>query len=350
MEGDKIRREHRDVTIKDVAKRAGVAISTVSRVLNGLDKVSAKTEKKVRAAVEELGYVQNALAVSMVTGQTKTILMVVPDFTNDFNGSVIQGAEEYLKARGYTMLISSTKDYEEADFENLYRRFSKLADGILVVQGSPDRMDHGRWEKPLVLVDAYRPQEDHYTIEIDNERGMFLLTEELIRNGHRRIGLIGGISDGSASGRRVAGYLSAMERYGIPVDGRLMVPGSHFEETGSRGMAAFLALPEYICPTAVAAVNNLTCIGCMKVLAERGMRAGREISLAAFDDHLLARYSVPGVTVLERPTIEMGKEGARVLLLLLSGEKPEKKRLIMESRLVRRESVVRLTGDKTDKM
>ncbi|MCI8465906.1 MAG: LacI family transcriptional regulator [Lachnospiraceae bacterium] len=339
MERDRIRK---DVTIKDVAKRAGVAISTVSRVLNGLDKVSEKTEKKVREAVAELGYVQNALAVSMVTGQTRTVLMVVPDFTNDFNGSVIQGAEEYLKAHGYTMLISSTKDFKEEDFENLYRRFSKLADGILIVQGSTDRMDYGHWEKPLVLVDAYRPQEDYYTIEIDNERGTFLLTEELIQSGHRRIGLIGGIPGETASGRRVAGYLSAMEMYGIPVDQRLMAPGYHFEDTGSRGMETFLSLPRYIRPTAAVAVNNLTCIGCMKALAERGMRAGREISLTAFDDHLLARYSVPGITVLDRPTIEMGKEGARVLLKLLSGgEVPEKKRLIMDSRLIRRESVVK---------
>ena len=337
MERDK---SLRDVTIKDVAKRAGVAISTVSRVLNGLDKVSAKTEKRVREAVAELGYVQNALAVSMVTGQTKTVLMVVPDFTNDFNGSVIQGAEEYLKARGYTMLISSTRDFEEEDFEKLYRRFSGLADGILVVQGSPDRMDHARWEKPLVLIDAYRPQEDHYTVEIDNERGTFLLTEELIKNGHRRIGLVGGIPGESASGRRVAGYLSAMEHFGILADRRLMAFGSHFEETGSRAMAAFLSLPEGARPTGVVAVNNLTCVGCMKVLAERGMRAGREISLTAFDDHLLARYSVPGITVIERPTIEMGREGAKVLLALLSGERPKEKRLLMESRLIRRGSVI----------
>ena len=337
MERDK---SHRDVTIKDVAKRAGVAISTVSRVLNGLDKVSAKTEKRVREAVAELGYVQNALAVSMVTGQTKTVLMVVPDFTNDFNGSVIQGAEEYLKARGYTMLISSTRDFEEEDFEKLYRRFSGLADGILVVQGSPDRMDHARWEKPLVLIDAYRPQEDHYTVEIDNERGTFLLTEELIKNGHRRIGLVGGIPGESASGRRVAGYLSAMEHFGILADRRLMAFGSHFEETGSRAMAAFLSLPEGARPTGVVAVNNLTCVGCMKVLAARGMRAGREISLTAFDDHLLARYSVPGITVIERPTIEMGREGAKVLLALLSGERPKEKRLLMESRLIRRGSVI----------
>ena len=91
-------RERKNVTIKDVAKRAGVAISTVSRVLNGLDKVSEKTQKKVRDAVEELGYVQNALAVSMVTGQTKTILMAVPDFTNDFNAAVIQAGGNDAKA------------------------------------------------------------------------------------------------------------------------------------------------------------------------------------------------------------------------------------------------------------
>lgn len=140
-------RERKNVTIKDVAKRAGVAISTVSRVLNGLDKVSEKTQKKVRDAVEELGYVQNALAVSMVTGQTKTILMAVPDFTNDFNAAVIQGAEEALKARGYTMLIISTKDYTEEDYQLLHRRFSALVDGVLVIPSNPDVMDYTLWEK-----------------------------------------------------------------------------------------------------------------------------------------------------------------------------------------------------------
>ena len=106
-------------------------------------------------------------------------------------------------------------------------------------------------------------------------------------------------------------------------------------------MTAFLSLPEGARPTGVVAVNNLTCIGCMKVLAERGMRAGREISLAAFDDHLLARYSVLGITVLERPTMEMGREGAKVLLALLSGEEPKEKRMIMDSRLIRRGSVTK---------
>ena len=342
MEREKIRK---DITIKDVAKRAGVAISTVSRVLNGLDKVSPRTEKKVREAVEELGYVQNVLAVSMVTGQTKTVLMAVPDFTNDFNDSVIQVAEEYLKEQGYTMLICSTKNFGEEDFENLYRRFSKLAEGILVVPANPDRMDYGRWEKPLVLVDVYLPQEDYYTIEIDNAGGTFLLTEELIKNGHRKIALVGGLPDETASGQRVAGYLEALKAYEIPVDKRLMVPGVHFEDTGSRGMERLLDLPEEIRPTGVVAVNNLTCIGCMKALAGRGMRAGREISLAAFDDHLLARYSVPAVTVIERPTIEMGREGARVLLELLRGRRPEQKRLIMESRLLKRDSVKRLQAE-----
>ena len=303
-------RERKNVTIKDVAKRAGVAISTVSRVLNGLDKVSEKTQKKVRDAVEELGYVQNALAVSMVTGQTKTILMAVPDFTNDFNAAVIQGAEEALKARGYTMLIISTKDYTEEDYQLLHRRFSALVDGVLVIPSNPDVMDYTLWEKPLVQIDCYRPQGDCYTVEIENARGAYLLTEALIKKGHRRIGFVGGIPGQNLGGRRIAGYRRALLEYKIPSDEFLVMYGYHFEETG-----------------------------CIRALEERGLHAGRDISLAGFDDHLLARYSTPGITVIDRPTLGMGKKGAELLLKLLRGEQVEK-RNIMEISLIERESIL----------
>ena len=332
-------RERKNVTIKDVAKRAGVAISTVSRVLNGLDKVSEKTQKKVRDAVEELGYVQNALAVSMVTGQTKTILMAVPDFTNDFNAAVIQGAEEALKARGYTMLIISTKDYTEEDYQLLHRRFSALVDGVLVIPSNPDVMDYTLWEKPLVQIDCYRPQGDCYTVEIENARGAYLLTEALIKKGHRRIGFVGGIPGQNLGGRRIAGYRRALLEYKIPSDEFLVMYGYHFEETGYKGMNRLLDLPPGLRPTGVVAVNNLTCIGCIRALEERGLHAGRDISLAGFDDHLLARYSTPGITVIDRPTLGMGKKGAELLLKLLRGEQVEK-RNIMEISLIERESIL----------
>lgn len=333
---------HKDVTIKEVAKRAGVAISTVSRVLNGLDKVSEKTEKKVRAAVEELGYVQNALAVSMVTGQTKTILMVVPDFTNDFNGAVIQGAEEYLKREGYTILIFSTRNYGEADYENLYRRFSKLADGILAVPSNPDHMNYEQWGKPVVLVDGGLPGQNFCSVEIDNERGAYLLTEEMIKNGHRRIGMVGGIPGYSHGGRRILGYSKAMEDYGIPAEKGLAIYGRHYEDTGYLGMKQLLAMPEDKRPTGVIAVNNLTCIGCIKALTEQGLSIGEDISLAGFDDHLLAKYSAPGITVIERPTVEMGTEGAKILMKLLRKEPVLEKRKVMKVSLVRRNSIKKL--------
>ena len=118
-------KQQKDVTIKDVARRADVAISTVSRVLNGLDKVRPQTRERVWEAVRELGYVPNSLAVSMVTGQTNAVMVVVPDFTNDFNGAVVQGAEEYLKEQGYTVLVLSAKGLSEEAFESLCRRCSK---------------------------------------------------------------------------------------------------------------------------------------------------------------------------------------------------------------------------------
>lgn len=341
-------RDSRDVTIKDVAKRAGVAISTVSRVLNGLDKVSEKTERRVKAAVEELGYVKNTLAVSMVTGQTKTVMMVVPDFTNDFNGAVIQGAEAYLKQQGYTMLVFSTKDFREEESGQLFRRFSKLADGMLVVPSNPDNIEYEKWEKPLVLIDCYRPKQDYCAIEVDNMGGAALLTEEMIRNGHRRIGFVGGIPGGSHGGRRMDGFRRTMAAHGIPVDERLVIEGVHFEHTGYAGIRKLLALPEEIRPTGVIAVNNLTCIGCIKALSELGLVIGEDISLAGFDDHLLARYSRPGITVIDRPTIEMGEKGAELLTRLLGKETEVPVQTVMEVRLRRRQSVKNLREADTE--
>ncbi len=338
MEKEFLRRQ-KEITIKDVARKAGVAVSTVSRVLNGLDKVSDKTKRKVQAAVDELGYVQNQLAVSMVTGQTKTILMIVPDFTNDFNGAVIQGAETYLKKEGYTILVSSSADFKESDYETLRLRFSRMVDGILAVPSPSDALNYNHWGKPAVLIDCWRPENDYYTVEIDNAKGAYLLTEEMIKKGHRRIAFVGGIPGVSLGGQRILGFRRAMADYGIPVDETIQKPGVHFQETGICGMEELLSLPASVRPTGVIAVNNLTCIGCMEVLLGRNLTAGRDISLAGFDDHPAARYTAPGITVISRPSIEMGREGARILLRLLQNEKTEPQRLIMDLSLVRRGSV-----------
>ena len=337
-------KQQKDVTIKDVARRADVAISTVSRVLNGLDKVRPQTRERVWEAVRELGYVPNSLAVSMVTGQTKAVMVVVPDFTNDFNGAVVQGAEEYLKEQGYTVLVLSAKGLSEEAFESLCRRCSKLADGMLAVPGSPDLIDYGKWTKPFVLVDGYGREDGGFSVEIDNEEGAYLLTEELLKNGHRRIGLIGGFPGVSLGGRRIDGCKRALREAGLSENSLVFIPGSHFEETGYRGMTELFNMPESLRPTGVVAINNLICIGCMKALAERGMKAGREISLVGFDDHLLARYSDPAVTVLSRPTIAMGREGAKMLVRLLRGEAVEERRVVMETKLLRRGSVKTIGG------
>ncbi len=336
---DHFKLRKKEITIKDVARRAGVAVSTVSRVLNGLDKVSDKTRRKVQAAVDELGYVQNQLAVSMVTGQTKTIMMIVPDFTNDFNGAVIQGAETYLKEHGYTILVSSSADFKDADYEALRQRFFRMVDGILAVPSPSDIFNYNSWGKPAVLIDCWRPENDYYTVEINNAWGTYLLTEEMIRKGHRRIAFVGGIQGVSLGGQRLDGFRRAMRDYEIPVDESLIKPGVHFQETGVRGMEELLSLPVSLRPTGVIAVNNLTCIGCMEVLLRHHLTAGKDISLAGFDDHPAARYTAPGITVISRPSIEMGREGARILLQLLQGKKTEPRRLIMDITLLRRGSV-----------
>ena len=163
-------KQQKDVTIKDVARRADVAISTVSRVLNGLDKVRPRQGSGSGRAVRELGYVPNSLAVSMVTGQTKAVMVVVPDFTNDFNGAVVQGAEEYLKEQG----LHGAGAFGEGPFggglrvplQKVLKACRRDAGGA----GSPDLIDYGKWTKPFVMVDGYG-REDGGLQRGDRQRG-----------------------------------------------------------------------------------------------------------------------------------------------------------------------------------
>ena len=157
--------------------------------------------------MDELGYVQNQLAVSMVTGQTKTIMMIVPDFTNDFNGAVIQGAETYLKEHGYTILVSSSADFKDADYEALRQRFFRMVDGILAVPSPSDIFNYNSWGKPAVLIDCWRPENDYYTVEINNAWGN---VSPYRRNDQKRTqtDCLCRRDPGSEPGRPASGWLS----------------------------------------------------------------------------------------------------------------------------------------------
>ena len=214
-------------------------------------------------------------------------------------------------------------------------------DGAVLIPSIDDFNFYYSLKKNVVLVDRTLGSLD--SVVIDNYRGAFLATEELLRAGHKKIGIINGDRgrDFTICTNRMDGYLAAMKQYQVPVQDSYVLYGPWYQESGYELTRQLMELPDP--PTAIFAANNQISIGCMNYLIEHDIQIGRDISLVAFDDSLLARTITPKVTVIERPTIDMGRIAGQILMDNLKGNGScGQKRHMMDVKLIRRNSVVRL--------
>lgn len=331
------------ITIKDVAQQAGVAVSTVSRVLNNLDRVSAETRDKVKKAADELGFVRNTLAASVKTGHTKMIVVVVPDIINEYYTAVIQGVETVAFQKGYYTLVFSNDDNAQKESELFNGPLGKIVEGVILIPAHEDLSFIKDFGKPVVVIDRDVPESDTQAVIIDNFRGSYLLSRELLDNGHREIAILIGPKAFNIGKDRMGGFEKAMSEAGVPIDPDYVRECTWYAESGYEQTGALLDMEHP--PTAILATNNLLCIGCMEAIRERGLRLGEDISLVGFDDTLLAQYTTPGVTVVRRETLEMGRMGARRLIELMEGKPAASagRKIVLPVTLVRRDSVKKLS-------
>lgn len=330
-----------NTTIKDVADYANVAVSTVSRVINHKNRVSPETRKKVWNAIEALGYVKNNIAASMKTGETHFIVIVVPDIRNEFYTAVVRGVESVASNQGYYTLVYTTNEIYEKEQAVFNGEFSHLVDGIILVPARPDYSLY-KDKKPTVIIDREIPGCEMYSVCVDNYRGIVLLVEELIRYGHKKIAFISGPLVFNIGIDRYNAYEDTLRKHKIPIKDEYVKIGEWFEEDGYSMTNQLLNLADP--PTAIIAGNNLTCIGSLECLCDKGFNIGQDISLVGFDDSLVARYFSPEITCVRRATNEMGEIGAQVLLKLLNNKHNEikEKKTILTVELVRRGSVAKL--------
>lgn len=329
-------------TIKDVANKAGVAVSTVSRVLNGKNRVSADTEKRVNDAIKELGYIKNNLAASIKSYQSHFIAVVVPDIQNEFYTAVIRGVEAVLSQAGYYTLVYTTKEIvanEETVFEG---PVGQMVDGIILIPVQKDCRQYKKYGKPIVFIDRDLPDGNFCSVTVDNYNGVAVLTEELIKNGHSKIAYLTGPQDFNIGYDRLNAYRNIMRKYNIPVRKEYICIADWFEEDGYNLTSRLLKLQEP--PTAILATNNLICIGSAECLYDNGYKIGKDISLVGFDDSTMARYMENGITCIKRATNQMGEEGAKILLSLLQEKRTGNvaNKLVLGVELIRRNSVAKL--------
>jgi LacI family transcriptional regulator len=319
------------VTIRDVARRAGVSPMTVSRVINRSPSVSSPTRARVEDAIAELGYIPSRLARGLSAQRTGTLALIVPDVANPFFTLIVRGSEDVARRAGYRLLLCDTRADLDAEREVIDELIAHRVEGILIAPVSDRSRDHlrrlARFDVPYVLVDRAIPGVEADTVLGDSAGGAQQLVEHLIALGHRRIGMITESDAVSTARDRRRGYEAALAAAGLERDPALLVEGTVDPDGGREGMRRLLELEQP--PTAVFTVNNLVALGAIEAVRETGREVPDDVALVCFDDIEYASRLNPFLTVMEQPAETFGTLGTQLLLERIDRRAPDRPRTVV---------------------
>lgn len=331
------------MSIKKIAKAAGVSTATVSRVLNGSDKVRDDTAKRVMEVVEELDYRLDHVARRMKVKASDSLVigLIITDIGNPFFSNVAKGVEYITFNNKYVLMICNTNESPEKEKFFLNSLLSEKVSGVIIVPTIGNGNDSFIRKLvsngfPMVTVDRRIKDLNVDSVSINNEAGGFQATQRLIRNGHRQIGIICGIRGLSNTEERLDGYRKALEEARIPLSEELITYGNYVESGGRTAMSRLLALENP--PTAVFSTNNLMTLGCIKELYKRKISIPDEIALIGFDDSTWAEALIPPLTTVKQPGYELGVNAAELLIKRLNKRDASKMNIVLNTELVVRES------------
>ena len=302
-------------TMDDVAKAANVSVTTVSHVLNGTRKVHPDTEKLVRAAVQEVGYIQNSLARSLAMSATNTIGVAIPTFANHYFSEVVRSIENECMKNGLMMLFSDTHDDPDQELKIVQAFHQRRVDGVVLAPADDGRLESLAYLRnnkiPGVLVDHLLTQ-GFDQVGVKNKVAVQELIAHLIGHGHTRIGFISGAAWNSTSAERLDGYRAALKSAGIPYDETLVRCGESAIEPAQVATRQLLALDSR--PTAIMTSNNLMTIGAMRALREVKIDVPQDMAFVGFDDFDWADLFNPRLTVMAQPLEEIGAKALKLLI------------------------------------
>ena len=332
-------------TIREVARRAGVALSSVSRVLNDHPDVSRAMQKRVLAAIEELGYEPNLLAAGLRKGNSQTVGFVVSDLHNPLFSSIVTAAQRVLARRSYAAVIT-TSDGEagrDAEMAGVLRR--RRVDALVAsLADETDRRviwELDRFGGPVVLLDRKVDElANASVVETDHGSGMNRAVRRLLAIGHRRIALLTGPLQVHPSVRRVEAFRRAYAEHGLAAPEDLIRPDGFAPEIGEQLTAELLRSPSP--PTALIAGGNQLLNGVLRSLRRLGLGAGKDIALVSCDDVPLSELHDPPITVIDRDVSRIGEVAARLALERIEDPARPPRRVLLPTSLVLRDSTPEL--------
>jgi LacI family transcriptional regulator len=301
-------------SIKEVALKAGVSVATVSRVINGTGPVAEETRRRIQDAIDKLRYVPHGAARSLITNQTDTVGVLLPDLHGEFFSEVIRGIDLAARRNAYHVLVSGFHS-DRAEIEAVLRALRGRVDGLIVLSPDVDAQTLQRnlpETLPVVLLNTPGDGATFDSIQIDNHGGALAMVRHLAKLGHTRIALIRGPKENVDAQERLRGYHDALRSLEIESSSALEIEGDFSEDSGYRAGRRLLKLKPR--PTAVFAANDSMAIGCLFALREAGVRVPDDVALAGFDDIPIARYLTPPLSSVHVPISELGMRAMERLL------------------------------------
>ncbi len=326
-------------TIKDVAKEAGVSVATVSRVLNGTDRVRLETVDAVQAAIEKLNYHPNFLGRTLRRLETMKILVVLPTISNQFYSRVIRGIQMVAMQEGYHVMLVTTENDPEAETEYIEMVRRRLLDGIIFLFSSlpAEQLSELASEYPVVVASETIPGLTGVSsVTIDNRAAAREAVQFLVDNGNREIAYLSAGSLYGSSYERQMGTLDALSEAGLTLKDDLLLDEGLTYKAGHR--AAVRLLKRENLPDAVFCASDAAAIGLMHTLLDHKILAGRDISVMGFDNNSIAEYYNPSLTTVAQPQMEIGSKAMNLLLKRIR-EDAHPEQLLLPHQLVIRNSV-----------
>lgn len=328
-----------NVTIKDVAKAAGVSVATVSRVLNKSATVSESAAEQVNRAIKELGYNPNFLGRNLRKCETNVILAILPSTEHSFYNEIIKGMQTAASEKGYDILLCTTNSMHSTEVRMLRMLFNRTVDAAVMLgtQLSADELNDLNDKHNIALCCERVEGADVLTVTVDDENGAYDAVKNLIEKNHKKIAMVSTNGTALSSKDREKGYIKALTEAGIPINEEYIFRGTYDPQYGGKAFEYFMSLKEP--PTAIFCISDLLAAGIIKKAISFDYKIGEDISVCGFDNIQMSELYNPGITTIEQPAFEIGQTVINELVDNIRNNQKTAKHIKLNYRLIGRESV-----------
>ncbi len=328
------------MNIKDVAKLAGVSITTVSRVMNNRPGVVPEVKDRIERIIRETGYRPNLLARELITKKTKTIGIILPAMHNYYSERV-DAITEVFKQNGFSVMLANSRNNLTEEIDNFHLLYEKQVNGIILLATSIKEehiktIDRISQNIPIIVMDIKYPSETVTSFLHNNYGGAEDIVRHLISLGHKKIAFVSGPADDFASKDRFLAYRNMLNQNSLEIREEYCLPGDYKYETGFKAGMEIAALKDK--PTAVFAANDLMAIGVINALHKNKISVPQDISVAGYDDIASAGYFIPSITTIRQHQHQAGEMTAKILLDKIQGKNTDNYETMLSGELIVRES------------